>query len=73
MNSFSSRAFVSTDDYSSQVSKNNCDIEERSRFQFIVGMMIFCMGLAVFFAPEQPKQYASICEKYNTVNACQVW
>ncbi len=73
MNSFSSRAFVSPDDYSSQAFQRNSDIEERSRLQFIFGMMICCIGLAVFFAPEKPHQYASICEKYNTVNACQVW
>ena len=73
MTSFSSRAFESLDDCSSQAYKRNFDIEERSRLQFILGMMICFMGLAVFFAPEKPEQYASICEKYNTVNACQVW
>jgi len=73
MNSFHSRAFVFPDDFISQVSKSNSDIEERSRLQFILGMIICCMGLAIFFAPEKPQQYASICQKYNTVNACQVW
>ena len=73
MNSFSTRAFVSNDDYRSNASKSNCDIEERSRLQFIVGIIIWSIGLAVFLAPEKPQQYAFICEKYNTVNACQVW
>ena len=28
---------------------------------------------AILFSPEKPQQFASICEKYNTANACQVW
>ncbi len=73
MNSFSSQPFASPTHYNSQVSKKNYDIDEYSRLQFILGMIICFMGLAIFFAPERPQQYASICEKYNTANACQVW
>ncbi|KGG11666.1 hypothetical protein EV11_0791 [Prochlorococcus sp. SS52] len=49
------------------------EIEEQNRLQFIMGIVISCIGLAVFFAPEQPHEFASICQKYNTSNACQVW
>ena len=73
MNSFSSRTCPSFDSPCRQAHQRTFSIEERNRLQFIVGIVVSCMGLVIFFAPESPQQYASICEKYNTANACLVW
>ena len=41
--------------------------------------LIKCMFAAIFFflciivVPEKPSDFASICEKYNSSVACQVW
>ncbi len=32
-----------------------------------------CFLLCVFFVPEKPTKLASICEKYNSSVACEVW
>ncbi len=32
-----------------------------------------CFLLCIFFVPEKPNNLASICEKYNSTVACQVW
>ncbi len=32
-----------------------------------------CFLLCIVFVPEKPTNLASICEKYNSSNACQVW
>ncbi len=33
----------------------------------------FCFLLCIAFVPEKPTNLASICEKYNSSLACQVW
>ncbi len=48
------------------------DHEERKwHFLLIVAFLSFIF--AIFLAPEDPHQYASICQKHNSSNACQVW
>ena len=32
-----------------------------------------CFLLCIVFVPEKPTNLASICEKYNSSDACQVW
>ena len=32
-----------------------------------------CFLLCIVFVPEKPTNLASICEKYNSTLACQVW
>ena len=32
-----------------------------------------CFLMCIVFVPERPTQLASICEKYNSSVACQVW
>ena len=32
-----------------------------------------CFLLCIFFVPERPTHLASICEKYNSAVACEVW
>ena len=31
------------------------------------------LPFVTIFVPESPNQVASICEKYNSANACRVW
>ena len=33
----------------------------------------FCFLLCIVVVPEKPSNLASICEKYNSSVACQVW
>ncbi len=73
MNSFSCQSFKGNDVAYHDDHQKTLATEERDRFQFILGIVFCCLGLAIFFAPERPQQFASICEKYNTTNACQVW
>ena len=73
MNSFSSRTCSSSGVPCRQVNQGTLSIEDRNRFQLIIGIVFCVMGLAILFAPEKPQQFESICEKYNTANACQVW
>ena len=32
-----------------------------------------CFLLCIVFVPERPNNLASICQKYNSTVACQVW
>ena len=32
-----------------------------------------CFLLCIAFVPEKPSNLASICQKYNSSTACQVW
>ena len=32
-----------------------------------------CFLLCIAFVPEKPSNLASICQKYNSSSACQVW
>ncbi len=36
-------------------------------------MASICFLLCTIVVPEKPSQFASICEKYNSSAACQVW
>ena len=65
--------WVSSNVSLTKIHQSTISSEERNRLQFILGIVISCVGMAILFAPERPQQFASICEKYNTVNACQVW
>ncbi len=48
-------------------------IKEKNKLQLILGIVVCSIGIAIFMAPETPQQFASICQKYNTTHACQVW
>ncbi len=39
------------------------------------GILMVCVSLvfAAVLSPERPDQLASICEKHNAVQVCQVW
>ena len=37
---------------------------------FIASLFLLC---CIFVVPEKPSNLASICEKYNSSLACQVW
>ncbi len=73
MNSFSSRSVPADHFVFGEVHHDAGGRDQSNRLQFILGIVVCCMGLAIFFAPEKPQQFASICEKYNTANACQIW
>ena len=47
--------------------------QSRSCVKLSLAMALLCMSYAIFFVPEKPNQLASICEKHNSVIACQVW
>ena len=48
-------------------------IEEGKGWQSILILVLISLSFAVFLAPETPQEIASICEKHNSSNACQVW
>ncbi len=73
MHNLSPRALLVHDYSSHQIHQSTLRLEEQNRFQFILGIVVCCIGMAIYFAPEKPQQFASICEKYNTANACQIW
>ena len=66
-------SFSHTSSSCSKIYKNTIGVEEQNRLQLILGIVVCSIGVAIFLAPERPQQFASICEKYNTTNACQVW
>ncbi len=39
--------------------------------KFLLASIFFLLGITV--VPERPSHLASICEKYNSSVACQVW
>ena len=73
MHNSSPRVFPAPDFACHQIHKSTLPLEEQNRLQFILGIVVCCIGMAIFFAPEKPQEFASICQKYNTANACQVW
>ncbi len=73
MHNYSPRAFPFSDFSCNQFHESTLRLEEQNRLQFILGIVVCCLGMAIFFAPETPQDFASICTKYNTDNACQVW
>ncbi len=49
-------------------------ISDKEHFwKFSLMIPLLTLSFAVFFVPESPDQLASICEKHNSVTACQVW
>ena len=42
-------------------------------FNFSLAMAFTCLTFVTILMPESPNQVASICEKYNSANACRVW
>ncbi len=73
MNSFSYSTLPVSDFACNQINQSTLCTEEHNTMQLILGIVVFCIGAAIFIAPEKPQQFASICEKYNTVHACQIW
>ena len=45
----------------------------QSGFTGSFAMAFACVTFVTIFVPERPNQLASICEKYNSAIACQVW
>ncbi len=45
----------------------------QSSFTVSFAIALACLTFVTVLVPERPNQLASICEKYNSVNACQVW
>ncbi len=56
-----------------QLNQSTIGLQDQNRLQFILGIVLCFVGVAILFAPEKPQQFASICEKYNSVDACQIW
>lgn len=53
---------------------SNCSTSQQQRylsFSFVVAFLF--VGAAIFLAPESPDELASICQKHNSIAACQVW
>ena len=73
MNSSSSSLVQEANVFDRQIYQSTIAIEERDRLKFILGIVICCVSISSFFLPEKPHEFASICEKYNTSNACQIW
>ena len=59
--------------YSLIINHSSIGIKEKNKLQLILGIVVCSIGIAIFMAPETPQQFASICQKYNTTHACQVW
>ncbi|WP_036916325.1 MULTISPECIES: hypothetical protein [unclassified Prochlorococcus] len=73
MKSYSSQALQFPNAPCDEIDQSTFGIEEQNRFQFILGIAICFLAMAILFVPERPHEFASICEKYNTTNACQIW
>ncbi len=73
MNSFAPRPLPVSNASLVELHQITLRAEERNRLQWFLGMVICFVGMIILFTPEKPQQVASICEKYNTTNACQVW
>ncbi len=48
-------------------------IKNQSGWSVSFVITFFCIIIATICATEKPNQMASICEKYNSEIACQVW
>ncbi len=48
---------------------------EQNRNQSLIKPLLasICFLLCIAFVPEKSSDLASICEKYNSSSACQVW
>ena len=73
MNSSFSSLVQDANAFDRHVHQSTHAIEEQDSFKFILGIVICCVSMSVFLLPEKPHQLASICEKYNTASACQIW
>ena len=47
--------------------------EESKSWQFILILAFLSILFSALLTPDKPHQLASICQKYNTASACQVW
>ena len=45
----------------------------QNRFNVSFAMAFVCLTLITILVPEQPEHLASICQKHNSLVACQVW
>ena len=52
---------------------NRAISEPQSGFRVTFAMALICLCVVTVFVPESPDHLASICEKHNSVVACQVW
>ncbi len=55
--------------------RNDKRLFEQKKKQNIIKPFIasICFLLCIAFVPEKPANLASICQKYNSSVACQVW
>ncbi len=56
-------------------SRNHKRISLKTNSQNLIKPLLvsICFLLCILFIPERPSNLASICEKYNSSEACQVW
>ena len=48
-------------------------LQKRNQNLFKPFLASMCFLLCIAFVPEKPANLASICQKYNSSFACQVW
>ncbi len=55
--------------------RNNKRLLVQNKNQNLIRPLIasICFLLCIVFVPEKPANLASICEKYNSTAACEVW
>ena len=55
--------------------RNDKRLSVHSNNQKLIKPLIasICFLLCIAFVPEKPTNLASICQKYNSIAACQVW
>ena len=54
---------------------NDKRLSEQNKNQNLIKPLFasICFLLCIVFVPEKPSHLASICEKYNSIAACEVW
>ena len=60
------------------VSESYTDLlkKEKSVFNFKFYQKLFILIISfstILIFPESPRQLANLCEKYNSINSCDVW
>ena len=55
--------------------RNNERFSGQNKNQSFIKPLIasFCFLICIAFVPEKSSNIASLCEKYNSSDACQVW
>ena len=48
-------------------------VEKKNQYLIKPFVASICFLLCIAFVPEKPNNLASICQKYNSSVACQVW